>query len=91
MRLWRTDGSPNLGQKTRPYNNQQQQQQQQKRIYKIVDFAVPVDHRIKLKERPSALADVENSKEVNNNNKIKTKYPILARRPDLVISHKKRK
>ncbi len=32
--------------KTRPYNNQQKK----KRICKIVDFAVPADHRIKLKE-----------------------------------------
>ena len=30
---------------TRPYNNQQK-----KKIYKIVEFAVPADHRIKLKE-----------------------------------------
>ena len=29
---------------TRPFNNQQ------KKICKIVDFAVPADHRIKLKE-----------------------------------------
>ena len=43
--LWHTDGSPNLGQKTRPNNNQQK-----KRICKIVDFAVPPDHRINLKE-----------------------------------------
>ena len=36
---------------TRTNNNQQQQQQKKKeRICKIVDFAVPVDHRIKLKE-----------------------------------------
>ena len=40
-----THGSPNLGQNTRLYNNQQK-----KRICKIVDFAVPADHRIKLKE-----------------------------------------
>ena len=46
MELSHTHGSPNLGQKTRPYNNQQNK----KRIYKIVDFAVPADHRIKLKE-----------------------------------------
>ena len=46
MGRWRTDGSPNLGQKTRPYNNQKQK----KSFYKIVDFAVPADHRIKLKE-----------------------------------------
>ena len=31
---------------TRPYNNQQK-----KRICKIVDFALPADHRVKLKER----------------------------------------
>ena len=41
-----TDGSPNLGQKNRPYNNQGKK----KKICKIVDFAVPADHRIKLKE-----------------------------------------
>ena len=43
-----THGSPNLGQKIRPYNNQQKKK---KRIFKIVDFAVPADLRIKLKER----------------------------------------
>ena len=37
--------SPNLGQKTRPNNNQQK-----KRICKIVNFAVQADHRIKRKE-----------------------------------------
>ena len=45
MGLWNTNGSPNPGQKTRPHNNQQQK----KRICKIVDFAVPADHRINLK------------------------------------------
>ena len=45
MGLWHTNGSPNLGQKTRPYNNQQK-----KRTYKIVDFTVPAGRRIKLKE-----------------------------------------
>ena len=40
-----TRRSPNLGQKTRPYNNQQK-----KKTRKIVDFAVPANHRIKLKE-----------------------------------------
>ena len=46
MGLWHTNGSPNLGQKTRSYNNQQQK----KITCKIVDFSVPADHRIKLKE-----------------------------------------
>ena len=39
--------SPNLGQTTRPYNNQQKKK---KRICNIVDLAVQADHRIKLKE-----------------------------------------
>ena len=43
MGLWHTHGSPNLGQKTRHNINK-------KRNCKIVDFAVPADHRIKLKE-----------------------------------------
>ena len=45
MGLWHTNRSPNLSQKTRPYNDQQK-----KRTCKIVDFAVPADHTIKLKE-----------------------------------------
>ena len=45
MELWHSNGSPNLGQKTRPYNNQQKT-----KTCKIVDFAVSADHRIKLKE-----------------------------------------
>ena len=48
MRLWYTHGSPNIAEKTRPYNNQQKKQN--KRTCKIVDFAALADHRIKLKE-----------------------------------------
>ena len=44
---WHTHISPNLGQKTRPYNNQHKKN---KRICKFDDFAVPADHKIKLKE-----------------------------------------
>ena len=40
-----TNGSPNPGQKTRPYKNQQK-----KRICKIVDFAFRADYRINLME-----------------------------------------
>ena len=39
------NGSPNLSQKTRPYNNQQK-----KRTRKFVNFVVPAYHKIKLKE-----------------------------------------
>ena len=42
-----THGSLNLGQKTRPNNNQQKKK---KKNCKIVDFTVPADHIIKLKE-----------------------------------------
>ena len=45
MWLWHTNGSPNLGLKTKTYSNQQK-----KRTCKIVDFAVQADHRIKLNE-----------------------------------------
>ncbi len=45
MGLWHTYGSPYLGQKTRPYDNLKKE-----RIWKIVDFAVPADLRIKLKD-----------------------------------------
>ena len=44
MGLSYRQGSPNLGQKTRPNNNQQK-----KRICKIVDFAVPADHNKTIK------------------------------------------
>ena len=42
-----TDRSPNLDQKTRP-NNNIKIKKIKNRICKIVDFAVPADHRIKL-------------------------------------------
>ena len=46
-----TNRSPNLGQMTRPYNNQQKKKKKKKKkICKIVDLAVPADHIIKLKE-----------------------------------------
>ena len=41
MGLGHIDGLPNIRQKTRPNNNQQQQKN--KRIYKIIDFAIPAD------------------------------------------------
>ena len=50
MGLWHLHGSPNPGQKTRPYHDLPKKKKKKKRIFKIVDFAVPADHRIKLKE-----------------------------------------
>ena len=47
MVFWDTNGSPYHGQMTRSYNNKQQQK---KRTRKIVEFDVPVDHIVKLKE-----------------------------------------
>ena len=48
MGLRHTDGSPNLGQKTRPNNDKKTKKQT--RTCKIVDFAVLADHWIKLKK-----------------------------------------
>ena len=48
MGLWHTHRSPNLDQKTRPYNNQPKKKKRE--LAKIADFAVPADHRIKLIE-----------------------------------------
>ena len=45
MRFGDTKGSPNLGQTTKPYNNQEK-----KRTCRIVDFTVPAGDRVKLKE-----------------------------------------
>ena len=47
MGLWYRNGSPNVSQKTRRYNNQKKKKEE---ILQIVDFAVLADHRIKLKE-----------------------------------------
>ena len=44
--FWHTNGSPNLGQTTRPYIKNEKK----KRTCKIVDFAIPADHKVKLKE-----------------------------------------
>ena len=44
------DESPNQAQKTRPNNNQRTKKKKFFLNCKIVDFAVPADHRIKLKE-----------------------------------------
>ena len=48
MRFRDTNGSLNLGQTTRSYNNQQQEKK--KRTWGIFDFGVPADHRVKLEE-----------------------------------------
>ena len=47
LEFWDTNGSNNLGQTTRPIDSLKKK----KRTYRIVDFAVPADHRVKLKER----------------------------------------
>ena len=57
MGLWHTNTSPNHGQKTRPYNNQQQKK------YKIVDFAILADHKIKLKESEKKYEYLDHARE----------------------------
>ena len=49
--FWDTNGSPNLGKTTRSYDSQHKRiQKRKKRTNRIVDFAVPLEHSIKLKE-----------------------------------------
>ena len=45
MGFQHTNGSPNLDQTIKTYNNQQK-----KRTCRIVDFAVPDEHRVKFRE-----------------------------------------
>ena len=61
MGLWPTNRSPNLGQKIRPFNNQQK-----KRTCKILDFAVPANHRIKLKARETKDEYYDLARELKN-------------------------
>ena len=49
--FWNPNGSSNLGQTTRPSNSQQKKEKKkEKRTCQIVDFAVPADHIVELKE-----------------------------------------
>ena len=50
MEFQHTNGSLSLGQTTRPYNNKKKTKKKRERTCQIVDFAVPADHRVKLKE-----------------------------------------
>ena len=55
--FWNTNGSPYLGLATRPCNNdkkiktKQKKKKKKKRTCRIVNLAVPADHRVELKER----------------------------------------
>ena len=62
--LWRTNGSPNLSQKTWAYNNQPKKK---KKICKIVYFAIPADHRIKLKECEKRYKYLDLARELKKN------------------------
>ena len=68
MGLWHTNGSPNLGQNTRPYSNQQQKKKKKKRTCKIVDFAVPADHGIKLNESEKKAKYLDLARELKKKN-----------------------
>ena len=52
LEFWDTNGSSNLDQTTRPSDSQKKKKKKEKkkRTGRIVDFAVPADHWVKLKE-----------------------------------------
>ena len=67
MGFWYTNRSPNLSQTTRPYNNlQKKKKKKKKRTCKIVDFAVPTDHRVKLKENEMKDKYLDLARELKN-------------------------
>ena len=61
MGLLYTNGSSNLGQTSRPSNNQQK-----KRTCRIIDFAVSAEHRVKLKENEKKEKYQDLAREVKN-------------------------
>ncbi len=69
MGLWHTDRSPNLNQKTRL--QQKKKNSKEKKSFKIVDFAVSADHRIKLKESEKKDTYLELAKEFKKSMKHK--------------------
>ena len=73
MGLWQTNGIPNLSQKIKPYNNQQKK----KGCWKIVNFAVPADHRIKLKEREKKNKYLELASELKKNKRWNMNVTII--------------
>ena len=59
MGHWHINGSPNLSQKTRPYNNQQKKKKKRKKITcKIMDFAVAADHKKTESEKEDKCLDL---------------------------------
>ena len=73
MGFWHTNGSFNLSQTTRPYNNQQK-----KRTCKIVSFAVPADDRVELKEHEKKYMYLDLARELKKLRKMKvTIIPIV--------------
>ena len=64
--FWDTNGSANLGQMAKPYNNQQKKN----RTWRIVYFAVPADYRLKLKEIQMSDKYVDIAGELKKTNKL---------------------
>ena len=80
--LWHTNRSPNLIQTTRPSNNQQKKKKKEKkrkkRTCKIVDFAVPANHRVKLKESEKKDKYLNLARELNKLWNIKVIFILIA-------------
>ena len=62
--FWHTDGSPNPDQKTRPWDDWWQKKK--KGYCRLVDFAMPADHRVKIKENEKRNKDLDLSEEEKN-------------------------
>ena len=72
MEFWHTNGSTNLSQSTRLYNNQQK-----KRTCRIVDFTVLGDHWVKLKENIKKDKYLDLARKLKNWNMKVTFIPVV--------------
>ena len=67
--FWDTNGSPNYDQKTRANDNKQKaikqnNKQKKKEACYIVDFTVPADHRVTIKESKKIFTKVDLAREL---------------------------
>ena len=68
MGFWDANRSPNLGQTTRPCDSQKKKKKkkEKKRTCRIVNFAVPANYRVKLKESEKRYKYVDLARELKN-------------------------
>ena len=80
MGLWRRDGPPNLGQESKPYNNQQK-----KENLENCRLCCPANHRIKLKECEKKDKYLDLAKELKKMWNMKVTWQLSGDYPNIYI------